>query len=288
MIPLLPFIAPLSRQHDAWFCDIWGVMHDGEAGYAKAVEACKQFRRTGGVNGTGGRVILITNAPRPHYSVADQLHEFGVDEDCYDAIVSSGDVAQALIEQQQGRPIFHLGPTRDQPVIERAKIKPVALSDAEVMLVTGLMDDDVEGPEDYRALFEKALASGLSMICANPDLMVERGPRLVYCAGALAQLYEEMGGIVHYAGKPHLPIYQLAEKTLSELNGGTVTDRSRILCIGDGLKTDMPGAFGAGLSALFIASGLHVDGALETDQLEEMFVSLDGEPIGAMQALIWD
>jgi len=281
MIPLLSSIAPLAQRYDAWFCDIWGVMHNGQTGFEEAIEACRAFQAQ------GGKVVLLTNAPRPARSVASQLSDFGVPDDCYDGIVSSGDVAQHLIAKHKGLAIHHIGPGRDYPVIEQAGIEPVSLEKAELILLTGLIDDDTETPDDYHEMFEALVPQGLKMICANPDLMVERGDRLVYCAGALAKLYEEMGGTVLYAGKPYLPIYELAEKKLSSLSN-KVIERSRILCIGDGLKTDMPGAFAAKLDALFVASQLHIEGGiLHQDQLASLFAPLNGKPIGALSRLNW-
>ena len=280
MIPLLSSVAPLKDQYDAWFCDIWGVMHNGETAFEGAVEACRAFQAQ------GGRVVLLTNAPRPAHSVASQLSDFGVPADCYDAIVSSGDVAQQLIRDHKHLPIHHIGPARDQAVIDQAKIDPVSLREAEIILLTGLLDDDTETPEDYRVQFEAPAGKGLPMICANPDLMVERGDRLIYCAGALANLYEELGGKVLYAGKPYAPIYAMAQQVLGDLAGKTV-DPSRILCIGDGLKTDIPGALAAGLDALFVASQLHVEDGLSEGALERLFAPLDGTPVGALERLCW-
>lgn len=286
MIPILPSVAAMAGDYDAWFCDIWGVMHNGQSAFSEAVEACRKYRSVGGSDGRGGIVILLTNAPRPAYSVQEQLREFGVPDDCYDAIVSSGDVAQHLIRGHKNQAIYHLGPARDQAVIDEAKIVPVSFAKAEVILLTGLMDDEVEGPEDYRAMFEEAAAQDLIMICANPDLKVERGSRLVYCAGALAQLYEELGGVVEYAGKPYMPIYELALKKLNQV-AGRVIERDRIICIGDGLKTDMPGAFKAGIDALFVASALHAGEGLEGGLIEGMFADLVGEPVGGVERLNW-
>ena len=292
MIPLINSVAPLAQRYDAWLCDIWGVMHNGRDGFEEAVEACRRFQAEGGREGQGGVVVLITNAPRPAYSVAEQLGDFGVPDNCYDAIVSSGDVAQHLISQNNEKGIFHLGPARDHAMIEQAGISPVALEAAEVILLTGLLDDEVEGPEDYRDMLTGAASRVQTLICANPDLMVERGERLVYCAGALAQLYAELGGSVLYAGKPYAPIYDLAMSVMGEcyrarFGDRPVPKRRDVLCIGDGLKTDMPGAFDAGFDGLFVASGLHAAGGLDEAALEELFAPLDGTPVAAMTKLQW-
>ncbi len=277
MIPLLDSVSSLSKDYDVWFCDIWGVMHNGETAFESSIKACETFRSA------GGRIILITNAPRPDYSVAEQLEEFGVPSTCYDGIVSSGDVSQHLIQTFEGKQFYHLGPKRDMPVIEQAGLTPVPFDKADVILLTGLFDDETEGPEDYRGMLEEAQKRQLPMICANPDLQVERGARLVYCAGILGKLYEELGGEVFYAGKPYLPIYELAEKRLKELFPGQIYDKSRILCIGDGLKTDMPGAFNAGFDALFVASGLHVGSEFDEASLSDLFAPFREKPVGALR-----
>lgn len=288
---LISSLSSLAQgRYEALLCDIWGVMHNGLDAFEEAIETCRRFQHEGGSLGTGGQVILITNAPRPAFSVAEQLEEFGVPDDCYDAIVSSGDVSLHLLSQFEGRGIHHIGPLRDRPMVEAAKLEPVPFDDAEVLFLTGLLDDETEGPEDYRAFLLKAVERSLPMICANPDLMVERGARLVYCAGAVAELYKQLGGEVLYAGKPYAPIYELAMARLNALRanmGLASLDRSAVLCIGDGVKTDMPGAFKAGFDALFIASGLHVGGGLDASKLDELFAGADGQPVAAMQALRW-
>ncbi len=280
MIPIFTSVAALKERYDVWFCDIWGVMHNGETAFDEAIAACRRFRSL------GGHVVLITNAPRPYWSVQEQLEFFGVPGDAYCAIVSSGDVTDHLIKTFAGQAIFHLGPARDAPIIERAKIKPVALDEADLVLHTGLLDDDVETPDDYRSVLSTMLERGVPMICANPDLKVERGDRLVYCAGAVAAVYEEMGGTVHYAGKLFPPIYELAKQQASHLMNSS-PQASRIVCIGDGLLTDMEGAFRAGIDALFVASQLHVNGGLTDEMLSTLFAQASGRPIGAIDALRW-
>lgn len=291
MTCLITSLAPLVKgRYQALFCDIWGVMHNGQDAFIEAVETCRQFRASPGPDGGTGHVILITNAPRPDFSVAGQLRELGVPADCYDAIVSSGDVGLHLIEQFKGQPLHHIGPSRDKAMVEAAKIISQPFEEAEVLVLTGLLDDETEGPDDYRDMLTKAAGRNLPLICLNPDLMVERGKRLVYCAGALAALYEELGGTVHYAGKPYAPIYELAMSRLNELRakaGVSGALRGDVLCIGDGLKTDMPGAFGLGFDALFIASGLHVGAKLDENLIAELFFEAGGEPVAAMQALVW-
>ena len=279
-IPILTSIDDLSPPRDAWLTDIWGVMHNGVAPFQGASEACIRFREG------GGTVLLLSNAPRPHTSVADQLDRIGVPRAAWDAILTSGDAARALIGAHAGRPVFPLGPERDAPVYEGL---PVTLSDAptaEIISCTGLFDDETETPENYTALLADFAARNVPMICANPDLTVERGNRIVYCAGAIAAEYEKLGGEVSYAGKPHGPIYDLALEALVKLRAKPVA-RERILAIGDGIRTDITGAARAGIASVFIASGIHVASELTSQGLDELFPDPAVRPLAAMSALAW-
>jgi HAD superfamily hydrolase (TIGR01459 family) len=253
-IPVLDSVSGLAPRFDVWLCDIWGVMHNGVNGFAGAIRACQEHRRAGGV------VVLISNAPRPNRAVAAQIAGFGVPSDSYDGIVTSGDVTRALLESagEGGGPYrkaFHLGPERDLPIFEGLEVERVEPAEAEVVVCSGLYDDETETPADYAALFEQLMERRLPMICANPDVVVGRGDQLVYCAGALARAYEELGGEVAYAGKPYGPIYDLALETAGRKRGGV--RRERVLAIGDGLETDLAGAVGMGFAALFVAGGMH-------------------------------
>ena len=282
MIPIIEGARDLAGNYDAWLCDIWGVVHNGRDAFSEAHEALSAFRKT------GGTVVLITNAPRPWTEIVPQLRNYGVPDDAFDGIVTSGDVTRELIARESGKPIFHLGPARDKPVFDGLDVEFSAESDATVIVNTGLFDDYTETPEDYRIRFEALVDRGAKMICANPDLLVERGTEIVHCAGGLAALYEEMGGDVAYAGKPHLPIYKLCQEMIAERRGQTVEER-RILAIGDGLKTDIAGAFGAGLDALFVPSGIHLSPGKSRDQaaLCELFADASVKPIAAINGLRW-
>jgi HAD superfamily hydrolase (TIGR01459 family) len=235
----------LAANYDALLCDVWGVLHNGVAAFAPAVEALQRFRSD------SGRVVLITNAPRPHGPIRRQLRELGVPDDAYDAVVTSGDVTRAVIAERPGAKVLHIGADRDASFYEGLDLSLVEEAEAELVSCTGLFDDTAETPEDYRPLFERLERRGLVMVCANPDLVVERGDTLVYCAGALAALYKEMGGEVVLVGKPHAPIYVAARRLAAELGG------SRLLAIGDGLPTDIRGACDNGLDALFVTAGIH-------------------------------
>jgi HAD superfamily hydrolase (TIGR01459 family) len=279
-IPLIPAIAPLAVQTTAWLVDIWGVIHNGVAPFADACAACTRYREVGGV------VVLVSNSPRPHDSVAAQLDGIGVPRTSWDAIVTSGDVARSLIALYPGRPILHLGPERDLATFAGFKVKRVGAGDAEAIVCTGLFDDERETPDDYAATLALCASRGLPMICANPDVTVERGGRIVYCAGAIARAYEAIGGDVEYAGKPYAPIYALTFERLERLKAGSA-EKARLLAIGDGLNTDIAGAAAAGVRSVFVASGVHVKGGLDAAVIEKLFPPGAPRPIAAMAKLAW-
>jgi HAD superfamily hydrolase (TIGR01459 family) len=281
-IPVVSSIEELGSNYAAWLVDIWGVMHNGVRAFPGAVEATRRFREQGGI------VVLLSNSPRPSAGLQHQLRSLGVHDQSYDATVSSGDLTRHELAKHAGARVFHLGPERDLPIFASIDITRVDAADAELIVCTGLFDDETETPEDYEVLLKELSERKLTMLCANPDHLVERGYRLVYCAGALAQLYAEDGGKVIYAGKPYAPIYELAEETIAELGGRPVA-RGEILAIGDGIRTDMAGAADFGLDAVFVASGLHVGPGgegLDDLRLAELF---EGRrpPRAAMPALIW-
>ena len=277
-IPILSSISELSCACDAWIVDIWGVMHNGARAYAAAGEACRRFRRGGGI------VVLLSNAPRPFRAVVHQLAAVGVDPESYDGGLTSGDVTRGLLEAWSGRSLLHIGPERDKGLFEGLTARLATPDAAEAIVCSGLWDDSSETPVNYEALFEVLAARRLAMLCANPDLVVERGNKLVYCAGALAALYAQKGGEVIYAGKPHVPIYERTFATLERLAGRALA-RERILAIGDGIDTDLLGAHRAGLRSLFIASAVHLPGGLDAQTLDELFASRPFRPIATLPAL---
>ncbi len=278
-IPIITSIAAVAGDSRAWLVDIWGVMHNGVAPFLPAIEATCQFRRRGGI------VLLVSNAPRPAHSVIAQIDRIGVPREAYDAVISSGDVCRVMLAAEPGRPLHHLGPERDKPIFDDLPLRFVEVDAAEIVVCTGLFDDTRETAEDYRPMLGKLVKRRVPMICANPDLTVERGNQLVYCAGAIAQLYEAIGGEVVYAGKPHMPIYDMAFEAISRIAGHKVP-REAVLAIGDGLRTDIAGAANAGIRSVFIASGVHVEGGrLDADVLGRLFADGRAVPIAAMQAL---
>ncbi|HEU0158053.1 MAG TPA: TIGR01459 family HAD-type hydrolase, partial [Hyphomicrobiaceae bacterium] len=276
-IPILPSIRDLAGSAEAWIVDIWGVMHNGARAFEAAAEACAKFRQA------GGSVLLLSNAPRPFTAVVSQLDGFGVARTAYDAGVTSGDVTRTMIAPWQGRPVLHIGPARDRGLFDGFAIDFADAVAAEVIVCSGLFDDSTETPQDYAELFAGLVARRVPMICANPDLVVERGDKLVYCAGALAADYAAIGGEVCYAGKPHWPVYERALAAIDALKGHAVA-KDKVLAIGDGIDTDLRGAHVAGLRSVFIASAVHTPEGLSPAVLQQLFRSRPFAPVAALPA----
>jgi HAD superfamily hydrolase (TIGR01459 family) len=256
--------------------DIWGVVHNGLEAFPEACEALHNFRSH------GGTVILITNAPRPADSVQRQLRKLGIADETYDAIVSSGDLTRHYVADHPGRKVFWLGPERDTSIYRGLDPALAPLEEADYIVCTGLLDDETEKAEDYRAMMTRARERKLPLICANPDIVVERGDRLIYCAGAIAELYRELGGEVIFYGKPHRPIYQRAIELAAERRGHAV-QLSRVLAIGDSVRTDLAGAHGFGIDCLFVTRGIHAEDFEGIDQLDPASVKeLFGHPPRAL------
>ncbi|MCQ0971643.1 TIGR01459 family HAD-type hydrolase [Paracoccus sp. TK19116] len=246
-------LAEIGGDYDALYCDLWGCLHNGKQAYPAAVAALQAFRRG------GGKVCLLTNAPRPQQFVAVQLQRMGVPEDAFDVIVSSGDAAQdAMFQGVVGRKVWHIGTDKDDGFFDDVppehsaaeKVTRVPLDQAEGIVATGPFDEVNEVPEDYRDQLADAQARGLKMLCANPDIVVDMGETRIYCAGALAEFYTLLGGESLYFGKPHAPIYDLARRRLG------LDDDARILAIGDGILTDVKGALDQGIDSIFVTGGL--------------------------------
>jgi HAD superfamily hydrolase (TIGR01459 family) len=247
---LIDGLSEIASGHDALICDVWGVLHDGREVFPAAAEALTRFRRS------HGPVILLTNAPRVPAEVAAQCASYGVPDDCYDAIVSSGGAARQELEGRAAGgslPLYYIGPDRDLAMIEGLGIERAPIAEAVVALCIGLVDDMNETPQDYVGILEEMRAKGLTMLCANPDIKVLRGPRMIWCGGALARDYEALGGTVLYYGKPHRPVYDMALAAAAAHGNAP----KKPLAIGDGLFTDVRGANGVGLDVLFIADGIH-------------------------------
>ena len=260
MTEIIASLAQLGTSYDAVFCDLWGCLHDGKKPFPAAVAALQGFRAL------GGKVLLLTNAPRPKSSIVKQLDGIGVPRDAWDEVVSSGDASQyAMLTGAVGRRVHFIGAPKDEAfftdfaddLAELAKSQPkitrVPIFEAEGVICTGLKDDLTETPSDYRAALLQCKINDLPMLCANPDIIVDLGHQRIYCAGALAEAYEKMGGKVLYFGKPHPPIYDLARRRLDQLTGGK---DSRILAVGDGITTDIQGGMSEDIDTLFVTGGI--------------------------------
>ncbi len=277
-LQLLEHLADIAPRYDALICDVWGVLHNGAKAHLPACTALKAFRER------HGRVILLSNAPRPPSDLEIQFERLGVPLDCYDTIVTSGGAAREDLVRRAARgglAMLHLGPERDRGLYEGIDIELADLAHAEIVLCTGPYDDEVEGPDDYKEILAAFKARELTMLCANPDYVVQRGGKLVYCAGSLAQAYQKIGGDVVYYGKPHLPIYD----HVRAVAGGA----RRFLAIGDGLATDIKGANAAGLDCLFVADGIHGEDVAEFTErhLDALFAQHGAHAGAAMRALVW-
>jgi HAD superfamily hydrolase (TIGR01459 family) len=272
----------LVTGRDVILSDIWGVVHNGLESFPDACAALKTFRTQ------GGTVVLITNAPRPADSVQRQLRKLGVPDDTYDAIVSSGDLTRNYVAEHPAKAIYWLGPERDNSIHRGLNPVFAPLERADYIICTGPFDDESESAEEYRAMMMQARERNLTLICANPDIVVERGDRLVYCAGAIAELYRELGGDVIFYGKPHRPIYDRA-MALAQERRGKATPLNHVLAIGDSVRTDLAGAHAFGLDLLFLTRGIHSEEFAGIDQLDPASVKeLFGHPpLALMRELKW-
>jgi HAD superfamily hydrolase (TIGR01459 family) len=284
-------IRPVARfrdvagDFDLLFVDVWGVIHNGLAAHTEAGETLVRFREGGGF------VALISNAPRPSTLVAGMLDRMGVPRAAYDAIVTSGDVSRALLAEAPDIPTYHLGPARDEPIFAGLGLRLAGPEAARRILCTGLFDDDVETVETYRPLLDAAAQRGVTLICANPDLIVERGARLIPCAGALAEYFEQTGGQVTWAGKPHRQIYERA-LDLALAATDRRHDPARMLAIGDAFRTDIAGAINFGIRGLLVGDGIHAAdlvkaGGLDIAAVRDMCRVTGKMPWAATHKLRW-
>jgi HAD superfamily hydrolase (TIGR01459 family) len=279
MTQVISGLGELARRYDALLCDVWGVIHNGRDSFPDACAALAKWRSK------VGPVILISNAPRPAEAVGRQLDGLAVPRRAWSAIVTSGDVSRRLLAARAPGPALRIGPPKDDPLYDGLGLAFSDVEGAAFLACSGPNDEDTETPEDYRPVLTAAAGRGLTMICANPDLVVQRGDSLIYCAGALAKLYEALGGEVIWAGKPFGPIYELAFEAAGR------PDHSRVLAIGDGLLTDLAGAKEQGLDALFVADGVHAaeamtsEGSIDAARLADLLAP--APPAYALAALAW-
>ncbi|HLL26973.1 MAG TPA: TIGR01459 family HAD-type hydrolase [Xanthobacteraceae bacterium] len=285
--PVVTGLAPFAARYDVFLCDVWGVVHNGVAAFPAANDALIRARAA------GVTVIMVSNAPRPGAVVKKQVARYGVPDAAYDDIIASGDVTREELRARPGARVFHLGTERDLPNYEGLDVTLVDLDHADLVVCTGPFHDETETPDDYRELMAKIRARDLLLICANPDIVVERGNRLIWCAGALAAIYDELGGKTIYAGKPYAPIYHTTLARAAALRGKKEVSPSRVLAIGDGLRTDLLGAARQGIDCLFITRGIHAadlgfaSGEIDREKLAQAFAETGAAPLAIMHELIW-
>ncbi len=290
-------LSEIADPYDVLICDVWGVLHDGTAAYPGAAAALRAWRAA------GKRVILLSNAPRPGGSVATQLARYGYQagaEGHYDRILTSGDATRAAIASgTYGQNLLHLGPQRDAPLTEGLPVSLVSLEDCDFVLCSGLYDDECETVRDYEDRLQMMAGRGLTMLCANPDITVMRGSKIIHCAGALAARYRELGGEVVYFGKPHPPVYAqcraLADTLVSASEAGGPAPR--LLVVGDGLHTDIAGAQGAAIDSVLVLGGIHADAlgftedrdmaAIDPAVLRQVCAGAGAVPDAMIGRLVW-
>jgi HAD superfamily hydrolase (TIGR01459 family) len=282
-IQILHGLSEIAGEYDALVCDVWGVLHNGREPFPAAVEALRKFREQ------RGPVVLLSNAPRLVATLMKQFETVGVPTDCFDAVVTSGVAARDdLAWRSRGKTLcmLHLGPERDRDVFEGLNVAGVQADEAEIVLCTGLYDDDRETVDDYAERLARLKEKNLTMLCANPDIVVQRGGKLVYCAGALARAYEKIDGEVVYFGKPYPAIYDLALETMRRATRRTIT---RVLAVGDGMETDLKGANAMGFDALFVAHGIHAAelGEMTPQSLAQLFEKPGVNARAALRELVW-
>ncbi|MBU6372911.1 MAG: TIGR01459 family HAD-type hydrolase [Alphaproteobacteria bacterium] len=275
MTDIISSLDAIADRYDALLCDLWGVVHNGRRAFPAAVTALQRFRARGGI------VVLISNVPKPRDPIPGQLDALGVPRDAWDEIVTSGDAIRVELARRAPGPMYRIGPDDDSELwagLGLAETRDPAA--AAFLAISGLDDPLRETPQDYGPLLDAARARDLELLCANPDIVVRVGERLVWCAGAVAAEYEARGGRVVMAGKPHPPIYALAETALAAVAGRSI-DRSRILAVGDGAGTDVKGANGHGVDALFVATGIHGEAVLKDGLLDPAGVAATLAKAGA-------
>lgn len=276
--------APLAGRYDVALCDVWGVLHDGVRAHLEAADALARFRSGGGV------VVLVSNAPRASEWVVANLDEKGVPRSAWDAVVTSGDVSRRMLAERGLWAVHHIGPTRDLPLLGDTRLTLVPVEEATIAVATGLVDENAESADDYAERLTDMKARGVPLICANPDLVVMVGDRQLWCAGAIADRYQAMGGETHFAGKPYPAIYDAALRLAGDILGRDV-DRARAIAIGDAIRTDLAGATAAGIECVFVADGIHGDelgrGSPDPDKLAALFAEHGYQPVAVMPKLIW-
>jgi HAD superfamily hydrolase (TIGR01459 family) len=262
----------IAPRIDLLICDVWGVIHNGKVAYQQACDALASFRAGGGF------VVLVSNAPRPSTSVIDMLNGLRVPAAAYDRVVTSGDLSRALIARRGPVKALFLGPDRDHGLFDGLPVTLTGADAAELCICSGFRNDETETPADYADDLAALAARQIDMICANPDLVVERGHRLIPCAGAMAAAYADLGGPVLYAGKPHLPIYEEA-LAIAAAERDREPDHGRVMAIGDAIRTDIAGARRLGVPSILLLQGIHWQEAGAEDWRARHQAWLQGQPV---------
>ncbi|MGI9353239.1 MAG: TIGR01459 family HAD-type hydrolase [Rhizobiaceae bacterium] len=283
-VPTIDGLHQLVDRYDCILCDVWGVLHNGRELWTNTTDALSRARKA------GLAVIMITNAPRPRGPVLRQLERLGCPDNVFDELVTSGDVTRELIRQLEG-PVFNIGPGRDHTLYEGLDVtfteRP---GEAAGIVCTGLYDDYNEHPSEYVERFKQYIGLDLPFICANPDIVVEVIDKLLWCAGALAREYDQLGGETRIVGKPYAPIYDVSTSHAEKLLDKPL-DKSRILAIGDGLPTDIKGAEDYGIDALFITNGIHAadytSGEVDDSRLQNFLAKNNASPTAWIKTLVW-
>ncbi|MBA3067073.1 MAG: TIGR01459 family HAD-type hydrolase [Hyphomonas sp.] len=274
-------LSGLADRYDTILCDVWGVIHNGRAAFPEACDALVKFRAQ------GGQVSLITNAPVPEAQVVRYFEPLGVPKAAFDVCVSSGDATRAELAARLDMTVWRMGGDEgwehDRFLYDGLGLTLIDNDTADLLLCIGLRDQANDQPEDYRAELARAVAKGLPMLCANPDKQVRVGGKLYWCAGALADIYEDLGGQVIYPGKPYAPIYQLAIARLTGLNAPP----QRILCIGDSPATDVRGARLQGFDSLYVGTGLKQHGTDFEAEVTDLLADYGERATYAMTGLRW-
>ncbi|MFT3727367.1 MAG: TIGR01459 family HAD-type hydrolase [Terricaulis sp.] len=282
MTELISSIDAIADRYDLLLCDVWGVIHNGRNVYAEAAAALQRLRAA------GKTVVLITNVPKPRGPIPKQLDRIGCPRDAWDAVVTSGDAIRAALSARAPGPMYKIGPDYDHALWEGLNLDTAPLAAAAFVAISGLNDDN-DTPEMYADIVREARARNLDMLCANPDIIVQFGDRMIWCAGAVARDYAAVGGNVIMAGKPYAPIYDLAFSEAETLMRHGI-DRARVLAIGDGVGTDVKGANAQGIDCLFIGSGTHGEnllagGALDQSKVDAVLAADGAVARYAMRAL---
>jgi HAD superfamily hydrolase (TIGR01459 family) len=284
---LIHGLSEIAPHYDVVLCDVWGVIHNGRESFPQACAALTRFQAE------RGPVVLISNSPRPSADVVHQLRALNVSDAAWTGFVTSGDATRVELAKRAPGPAWGVGPARDGPLYEGTGVELCETPEEAVFIsCTGPFDDEKDTPQDYRERFEACAARDLEMVCANPDKVVQRGSKLIYCAGALADLYAELGGRVVMAGKPFAPIYASALAEAERLHGRPL-DPARVLAIGDGIPTDVLGANRQGLDVLFVANGIHgkeaadADGKLDPERIAALLRLGEGHARWAVGDLTW-